>query len=211
MKKVILTVVLVSFLGIPAIMAQATTKTQTKSVSDVSLAWEFAQYGYNNSSALALITAAQILYTVPTSTQPQATIDASSPEFSSKQLLEDAKKLAKGDQNTLAMITKVEADKPEKSRGSQAELMAYNFKLLSGTSKAYSFNYNGGAEAIVTVKSNSKTPPTIVVKDSKGTTVTTSPGNDPGSIKWTPTKNEQFQVTVKNTDADEAKCILITN
>jgi len=211
MKKVILTLVLVSFLGIPAIMAQKAATGQNKSISDVSLAWEFAQYGYNNSSALALITAAQILYTVPTSTQPQATIDATSPEFSSKQLLDDAKKLAKGDQSTLAMITKVEADKPEKSRGSQAELLAYNFKLSAGTSKTYNITYNGGADAVVSIKSNSKTTPTIVVKDSKGQTVTTSPGNEPGSVKWTPTKNELFQVTVKNADPDEAKCILITN
>jgi hypothetical protein len=89
--------------------------------------------------------------------------------------------------------------------------MAYNFKLLASSSKTYSFAFNGGAEAIVTVKSNSKTLPTIIVKDSKGTTVTTAPGNDPGSVKWTPTKNETFQVIVKNADADDVKCILLTN
>lgn len=210
MKKVLLITAMIFSMSASTMMAQ-NTKPQTKNISDVSLAWEFAQYGYNNKSALALITAAQILYTVPTTTSAQVPLDAATSEFSSKQLLEDAKTLAKGDQNVLAMITKVEGEKPAKSRGSQAELMAYNFKLAPSAVREFKINYNGGAEAIVTVKSNAAVAPKIAVVDSKGQVVQTTPGIEPNSVKWTPTKNEQYKVTVTNPDASEAKYVFITN
>jgi len=195
-------------MGASSIMAQ-TTQAKNSNMANISKAWEFAQYGYNNKSVLALITAAQVLYTVPVTSAIQQ--DATVTAFSSKQLLEDAKTMAKGDQNLLAMITKVEGEKPEKSRGSQAELMAYNFTLFASASKTFNFSYNGGAEAVVSVKSNGETPPTITVKSSNGKVVETTPGTEPNSVKWTPTKKDQFQITIKNIDGGDIKCVFITN
>ena len=73
-----------------SVFAQATKNTPSKQISNLTAAADFADYGYQNKSSLALITAASILNATPANEKKVA--GEENAEFSAKQLLEDAKK-----------------------------------------------------------------------------------------------------------------------
>ncbi|NVO01191.1 MAG: hypothetical protein HXX09_00670 [Bacteroidetes bacterium] len=210
MKKItnLMIIAVVCIFTTTSVFAQATKNTPSKQISNLTAAADFADYGYQNKSSLALITAASILNATPANEKKVA--GEENAEFSAKQLLEDAKKLANGDQAVLAMITKVEGQKPEKTRGSMSELLAYNCRIMAGAVKVYQITYVANSKAEISVKSSAAAIPEIIVENSKGEIVK-SESSDKGYFTWTPSKAESYKITLKNASTDDMKCVFITN
>ena len=199
-------IAVISIFSATGVFAQK--NTPSKQVSNMAAAADFANYGYQSKSPLALITAASILNTTPANDKKVAGEEKS--EFTAKQLLDDAKTLANGDQTVLAMITKVEGQKPEKSRGSMSELLAYNCRIMAGAEKVYQITYNANSKAEISVKSSGAGVPEIIVTNTKGEIIK-SDGAEKGYFSWTPLKMESYKITLKNASTDDMKCVFITN
>jgi hypothetical protein len=210
MKKLtnIMIIAVISLFTATGVFAQTSKNAPSKQISNLTAAADFADYGYQNKSPLALLTAASILNTTPANDKKVA--GEENAEFSAKQLLEDAKKLANGDQTVLAMITKVEGQKPEKSRGSMSELLAYNCRIMAGAVKVYQITYVANSKAEISVKSSGASVPEIIVENTKGEIIKAD-GGEKGYFSWTPLKAESYKITLKNATLDDMKCVFITN
>jgi hypothetical protein len=120
--------------------------TPSTAIADIRLANDLVKYGYAHNEALPLIQAAEILLNTPTQESTAEKSDEGNKptvleekttgvSHTPEVLLADAKELAQGDENLLALVKNVEAKVGQNSRG-----------RVGGPGKTYTRVYAGGTD-----------------------------------------------------------------
>ncbi|MFH0893788.1 MAG: hypothetical protein V2A54_05070 [Bacteroidota bacterium] len=231
MKKVT-TFILAVFVS--AIAFGQTTKTSpekapSKDLAAISLAHDMAQMGYDTKQPIYLVTAAQTLIDHPinsdftklhSSTKPiedskgKAT-EAKSNDLTPKKLLADAKEMAKGDVNLLAMITATEAKIPAETaatRGALGGPASWNGTVFADSDKTIYASFKKGQLAEITIQGDGKSDLDLYVYDEDGNMITSDNGKyDECYVSWTPKQTLAYKIVIKNGGTTDNDCMLVSN
>ena len=205
-------------------------KIKNENVANIKLGCELAQYGYANKSAMALIEAAQILASVPTTELKvekeerglEAKADPKQPklDFNPVALLADAKKFAEGNTTLLTFIDQTE--KAIKEATSQAtvnpkrgdsDIPGTRYQVIAGKSYVtYYFNCVGGYTAECAVVGSGNTDIDLYVYDSNGNLIVKDEGpTDVCYAAWVPRWNGTFLIKIVNRGSYSNQCAIASN
>lgn len=190
----------------PKESAPSTPKTQK--VEDYANAVSLARYGYANNCAICLITAADIMYktgvtalAADAKTNPTApTSGPSKPEKPNPadpaQILIDARQMAKGNANLLALASQV---KPVTSRGAVGGPKRSTTRVEAGDVDIYRISFYGGESAAVALRGDGDTDLDLYIYDENGNFITSDDdGSDFCIARWTPRYTGLFTIRVRN-------------
>ena len=180
---------------------------RTQEVQTIRLANELARFGYENASAMALIQAAEMLASV--STQPltheskeQGRGEASAqkdekPAFSPQTLIADAKRIAAGNQNLIALADNVRIDNATRGRvGGPGVITTI---VQARATDTYTISFRAGHVAEILVVGDGDTDLDLFVYDSNGNLIVFDDDyTDVCYVRWTPRWTGPFTVKVVN-------------
>jgi hypothetical protein len=184
-----------------------------KSVEDLALAQKSAEYGRKTNSVEALITAIKIVANTPTTKlevtktsnnidstkvdQGKKTSSANLSDITLSSLISDAKKMANGDKNLLALIEK--ASKADNSRGVVGGPKFTNERVLGRSQDNYIVTFEGLENAVVYVKGDGTTDLDLIVYDENGNLVESDADyTDECLVKFLPKWTGKFRIIVRN-------------
>jgi hypothetical protein len=181
----------------------------TPEITALQTAYSLAKYGYSNSSASALIGAAEILARIKTQALAAAAdkskngstseTKTETPEFTPANLLADARKFAGKDKTMLAW-----ADSVQKSLGASTRGVAGGPKNGIETvgalgSLSYTLPFIAGQLAQVYVSGDGSTDLDVLVYDQNGVLITFDDDwGDECLVRWVPKWTGPFTIVVKN-------------
>lgn len=192
------------------------------------LAIDFAQYGYDNKSALALIESAKILAKMPLGklkiektnngngdTKGDNKQKKIKDDLTPIKLLVDAKLLAKGDNSLLAVIARVEKEQQSKqfaTRGRVYGPAVETRRVYSHSRKTDYILFEGRRLAEVAVIGDGDNDLDLYIYDSEGYLVKKDIDNtDECYISFYPRYSESYKIVVKNLGSVYSDYILLTN
>ena len=213
----------------------ATKLKQT--LAAVSLSKDLANYGYANNLPSALLSAVQIWIANPTvepttnlngkeeKTKEAKVIDAkvtdnTPPEFNPTKMLADAKTMAKGDNNILALIAQSEISlngkmkkiTEEKTRGAYGGAIYTSRTVSSYSTYTFSVNFRGGYYARIVLDGDRDTDLDFYVYDSYGNLIgSDTDGTDTANFGWTPRYTQEYTFKVVNHGSVYNTFSIITN
>lgn len=179
------------------------------SVDNFQLACDLSRYGYANKSALSLIQAAQIVkasgLTYQAIDAPTRSSDggkASGEKSGSKieldvaTLLSDAKTLANGDKNLMAIIASVENNQTKSPVG--GEKYSYD-RVEAYSTDSYTIKFWGGERATVMVIGDGDTDLDLYIYDSNGNLIKSDTDYSDNCVcTWYPKWTGYFTIRIKN-------------
>lgn len=187
----------------------------------IRLANHILRYGYENQSAIALASALQIISETPT--QP---IDATKegdfvdkPEKKAKvsydyaTVLSDAKALAQGDANLLAVINNVAADAQGAQRGNTKGPSRDVATIAAKGLVKYVKGFEGKKLAEITVSGDGSTDLDLDVYDSLGRHISTLRRTDAGDcyVSWVPSFTQKYLIRITNRGGEANTFVILTN
>lgn len=228
MKKVLFLIAMFGFSF--GTFAQDYSKTEAKeegetvseAVSNFQLACDLSRYGYANKSALSLIQAAQIVkdngFERKALEKPTETADGgkasgeksgSKIELDAAKLLADAKTLANGDNNLLALIASVEKSQTRGAVGGSQ----YDYDRVNAYSTVqYQINFRAGERAVVSVQGDGDTDLDLYIYDGNGNLIAQDTDYSDNCVcAWTPRWTGKFYIRIKNRGGVYNRYYLQTN
>ena len=193
----------------------------TDAVAKIRLANELAKYGYENSSAIALIQAAEILAEVETQAlvaesfvAGEGAADAkenAKPEFTAANLIASAKELAKGDKHLTALANKVKVQSSN-NRGLVGGPGRTVSRVAAYGTDSYVLAFRGGQVAEIAVSGDGDTDLDLYVYDQNGNLIARDTDyTDNCYVCWVPAWTGSFVVKIKNRGGVYNQYVLLTN
>lgn len=197
-------------------------KQESSDITNLKLAYDLANYGYNNDSASALLQAAEIIAQVQVKkadveAKKEGTSvenpDGNKSDYSAAALIADAKKLAGKDKNLLAWAKDVEKLASKSTRGATGgALYDSNFAYANGGTTYYNWYFDAGRFAEVGVVSLDGADLDLLIYDENGVLITKDESYGTNAYcSFTPRWTGIFQVYVKNNARYNATFEIITN
>ena len=173
-------------------------------IAQVQLANQLAQYGYDNSSASALIEAAAILVEVggqdlqaEYTRGEGADVAGERVAVTPTQLIADAKRFAEGDKTLLAMADKVKLNGT--SRGAVGGPKRSSTYVLANSTDVFTIRFRGDQLAEVFVSGDGDTDLDLYVYDENNNLIESDVDyTDQCYVSWTPAWTGPFKVKVVN-------------
>lgn len=184
--------------------------TPSNEFTTIRLANDLATYGYQNNSASSLVEAAKILMQistqkfVPEKTEKGAetqneTAKVDKPKFTAENLLADAKELAVGDANLLAVIASVEKTIGDATRGAYGGPKISYDRVLANSIITYSVTFNAGLLAEVGIIGDGDTDLDLYIYDLNGNLIVADTGySDSAYVSFFPYYTVPFTIKVVN-------------
>ena len=180
------------------------TTQPSDGIAQVQLANQLAQYGYDNSSASALIEAAAILVEVggqDLQAEYQrgegADITGERTAVTPAQLIADAKRFAEGDKTLLAMADKVKLNGT--SRGAVGGPKRSSTSVLANSTDVFTIRFRGDQLAEIFVSGDGDTDLDLYVYDENNNLIESDVDyTDQCYVSWTPAWTGPFKVKVVN-------------
>lgn len=176
------------------------------------LAGNLVKYGYEQQSAFTLIDAMQILIDNPT--QPlkvdmegsqainQSDAKNGTITFDFDKLLADAKQFADGDETTLKLIARVEADSKGVHRGAVNGPSVGDYVLPAYSSHTFNISFIANRIAEVLVSGDGDTDLDLYVYDSNGNIIASDTDyTDDCYVRWVPKWTGRFRIVIANRGA----------
>lgn len=227
-KSVFISTCMAVIFSLPTLAQQTEEKEAlqgevSSELASVRLAGDLVRYGYAQQEALPLIQALQIIAQNPTqglkADKDGETVDTS--ESSEKtgiitldydQILADAKEFAEGDDVLLQLITQVESEEVEITRGA-LNGPQYACDVVKGYSTdSWQVSFIANYLAEVAVCGDGDTDLDLYVYDSNGNLIESDTDySDDCYVCWVPKWTGKFTIKVKNLGAVYNKYILLTN
>jgi len=201
------------------------TTPAAQAVQDLALAYSLIDYGRKHKSPEALITAARILGTVPTSklkaeVTTEKSSDAGKPgkksastaDNSPSALLGEARSMAGNNKHIVALAEQAADAIAEKSRGRVGGARLYRRNAPAYTTVIYRISFRGGRIARVLVRGDHDTDLDLYVYDKYGHLVASTTGPfDTCFVQWVPTWTGPFTVHVRNRGGVYNRYTMVTN
>ena len=193
----------------------------TDAIAKITLANELAKYGYENSSALALIQAAEILAEIETQDlvfesyeagegSQEAKVSAK-PEFTAANLIASAKELAKGDKHLMALANKVKVQ-ASNNRGLVGGPGRTVSRVLANSTDTYVLAFRGGEVAEIAVSGDGDTDLDLYVYDQNGNLIVCDTDySDDCYVCWVPAWTGNFVIKIKNRGNVYNQYVMLTN
>ena len=173
------------------------------------LAGDLVKYGYEQQSAFTLIDAMQILIDNPTQplkvdmegsqTINQGDVKNGTITFDFDKLLADAKQFADGDETTLKLIARVEADSKGVHRGAVNGPSIGEYVLPAYSTHTYDISFVANRIAEVAVSGDGDTDIDLFVYDSNGNLIDKDTDyTDDCYVRWCPKWTGRFRIVVAN-------------
>ena len=204
--------------------AKAEMKGQaSESLASVRLANELVRYGYTNKSALSLIDALQIFSENPTqelkAERQGATVDETRKEgkkaqvaFDYETVLADAKKLAEGDNNLLAIIANIDAEAKAAHRGAVNGPTRHYDSVNGYGTDTYTIRFVANRLAEIVVSGDGDTDLDLYVYDSNGNLIARDRDyTDDCYVSWYPKWTGRYTIKIVNRGAVYNRYAILTN
>lgn len=240
MKRVSLIAILfLAFVvGAPAVLAQGQEKEEAngkaggeetpdvRAVGDVTMAHDLARYGYRTASPQALLTAAQILSDAgaqtierPKDSEGDAAAEADGAKdedisFAVDDLLAAARRLAQGDEHTLAIISDLERRTGEERGRREGPIVHYDRILARGTDwfGRQDLVFVGGEPARIGVRGDGDTDLDCWVYDENDRLIDSDTRYvDECILSWQPRWTGPFKLRIQNLGGVYNNYVLVTN
>jgi len=185
----------------------ASEREPSEDLAALQTANSLAKYGYSNSSASALICAAEILAQIQTQelsttgkqTAPKGPSKVSTPEFTVANLLADAKKMASKDKTMLDWIASIEKSLQGKTRGAVGGPKTASGVVFGGSSVIYQLPIRANEVTEIVVVGNGATDLDLYVYDINGKLVVADERYSDNCYVWVvPQMTTTIQVEVFN-------------
>ena len=229
MKKIILALLIATSMSVNFMYSQekqseTTEKTgeivsPSKEMQTIILAGQLAKYGYENNSATALIQAAELYLSVgsqdfqPDSFEQGKGEETTKDAFVSldpKQILDDAKILADGDQAYLAMIEKVAKASP--SRGAVGGPKRAVHQVRAKSTDTFTVKFFSNERATVVVSGDGDTDLDLYIYDEIGNLIAKDDDySDDCIVNWFPKWTGQYEIRVVNRGNVYNEYVIATN
>ena len=174
-------------------------------ICQLKLAAELADYGYKNSSALALLQAADILSAIPASQMKDYALEhdgeeggekTSVREFSFDRILADAREMAGKDKTLLDLAKRI---RKSTTRGAVGGPYSKTDRVLSHGTDRYTITFRAGEEASVLVNGDGDTDLDLYIYDQNGNLIDSDTDyTDTCLCSWTPKWTGPFTVKIVN-------------
>ncbi len=232
MKKVIL----IAFFLTSGILtfAQQPKRVLSPQMRTIVMARQLADYGYTNKDAMALANAAKIIAkntkgTMETtekeadkteSNMQAATVPASQGVAKTAQtsiepakLIRDAKMYAGSNATLVAAVTEIENEiKAGATKGLSDGPTTKSYKIDAYSTRTLYGTFSGGSLARLIVSGDGDTDLDIYVYDEYGNLADSDSDNTDYCVaEWTPRRNGQFKIVIKNRGRVYNNCVLMTN
>ncbi len=195
------------------------------------MALQLAEYGREHKSALALLTAAQILLdapsrpgpanvkpaeeapsVAPTSKAPARQPAGKVPSIDPASLVKEAQALAGNDQALQGMFTRIQSRLAEKQRGDVTGPNRRIDRVRAGYNNTYTITFEGGKLAEVLISGDGDTDLDLYVYDANNNLITSSTSNgDDEYVAFLPYRTSPFRIVVKNLGTVYNDYLFITN
>jgi hypothetical protein len=226
MKKLFAMAVLCGFCGV--LFAQQTRdkpasgQPVSSDLTVIQTANNLAKYGYNNYSASALITAAEILTKVQTQPlnpsaitgggQGGTTGKTEKPEFTPANLIADAKRYAAGDSTLLSYAAKVEAEIGQQTRGALGGPREQWDKVSANSALTYQLAFTAGRLAEIVVSGDGDTDLDLYVYDANGNLIEFDENySDDCYVSWVPRWTGAYTIQIVNRGRVYNQFVIATN
>jgi len=216
MKKVVLSLLIATAVSAnfaysqdkqPATEKKGEIVAPSTAMQTIVLAGQLAKFGYENNSASALIQAAELYLSVPTQEfKPESAElgkgeETTKTEFVShdpKKILADAKELADGDANLLALIEKLEKATGA-SRGAVGGPKYGEYKVAARGTDSFTIKFWANERASIAVSGDGDTDLDLYVYDENGNFIASDDDySDDCIVNFIPRWTGQFFVKVVN-------------
>jgi len=201
------------------------TTPAAQAVQDLALAYSLIDYGRKHKSPAALITAARILGTVPTSKlKAEATTEksseagkpgkksASTADNSPSALLGEAKRLSRNDPHVTALAEQAADAIAEKSRGAVGGPKIKRTSVSSFSVDRYHISFRGGQVARILLRGDHDTDLDLYVYDENGhLIVSDTDRTDTCYVRWYPRWTGPFTIRVRNRGRVYNRYTVVTN
>lgn len=208
MKKSIITTMLFGMACLCGMAQQETKDTSAVAVPDearmLQLAGELVKYGYDKGEALPLIQAVEIYQNFgegnfeseKTNKNEEVASKNSKVSFDLKEIIADAKELAQGDSNLLALIDGLEH---KTTRGATEDYAVHRDVVSANKTDEYSVRFRGGEQAIVVVSGDGDTDLDLYVYNSSGDLVAKDADySDDCVVSWYPSRTQTYTIRIVN-------------
>ena len=227
MKKIlfILSMITVAFSGMAQkVEDKPEVKGETsESLAAVKLANQILRYGYENKSTLALLDALQIFSENPTqafkASKEGEAVDESKTDgkkakvsFDYESVLADAKALADGDPNLLALIDNIDAEAKGAQRGN-INGPSRDYAAVNGNSYIdYTASFVANELAEVLVSGDGDTDLDLYVYDSNGNPIASDTDySDDCYVRWVPAWTGRYTIRIVNRGPVYNRFVILTN
>ena len=191
-------------------------------VSALKLANQMIKYGYEQQSALSLISGAQILMETDFEEMDEKKDGPAVSENETKDgmdiptdidaLLADAKEMAEGDENLLAVISSLGEMSDDSHRGAVGGPKRTVDRVRENSTDVYTINFVAGQLAEVALSGDGDTDLDLYVYDSNGNLIDKDDDySDDCYVSWCPRWTGKFVIKVVNLGPLWNKYILVTN
>jgi len=199
----------------------AKVSPEAQAVADLNMAAALAEYGKREKNPMALLVAAQIMKNTPVTEEKRTkTEEGEAKEVSGKKagaadtpdsLLTEAKKLAEGKEDILALIDK--EGKIAAQRGASGGAKRYCDRVNPGRSDYYTVTFRGGEDAEIAVIGDGDCDLDLYVYDENGNFIgSDTDGTDRCYVNWSPAWTGPFRIKVENAGCNVyADYCLLTN
>lgn len=232
MKKVIL----IAFFLISGVLAfaQQPKRVLSPAMKAVVMARQLADYGYAQKDAMSLANAAKIIAKNTKGTMETTEKEADKTESNMQptaapagqvvaktaqtsiepaKLIRDAKTYAGSNAALVAAVTEVENEiKAGATKGLSDGPTTKSYKIDANSTRTLYGTFNGGSRARLIVSGDGDTDLDLYVYDEYGNLADSDIDNTDYCVtEWTPRRNGQFKIVIKNRGSVYNNCVLITN
>ncbi len=238
MRRALTLALLVGGMCVAVAAAQAQQANQDKNgtvrpggaVAANQVALQLANYGREHKSALALLTAAQILLDAPShpglaevkpaeqapsgppTAQAPAKPEKKAPSVDPATLVKEAQALAANDPSLQPMFKQIQSRLTEKQRGDVTGPNRRVDRILAGYTNTYTITFEGGKLAECLISGDGDTDLDLYVYDANNNLITSSTSyGDDEYVAFVPYRTSTFRIVVKNLGRVYNDYLFITN
>ncbi|MFK7787129.1 MAG: hypothetical protein AB8B56_18555 [Crocinitomicaceae bacterium] len=224
-KKTILSICLLSFTFFSTAQDKTDRKGEpTEELQNVISAKQLALYGYSNNDPICVLTAAKMLIANPATTlAPEKTesgTEDTAPEKENNielnldvvQLIGDARKMANGNEVTMALANEIESTIPPSTKGAVGGARIVEERVNSNDYDIYYIRFYGNELAEVAISGDGDTDLDLYIYDESGNLIDSdSDYTDECYVSWRPKWTGSFKIKVVNRGSVYNNYVLGTN